>query len=224
VGELGYAFRDLPWKTLDFFTDKSADAGLLDIFSINDGAPVLDANGNIIGMASPTTIAGKVSLNSTQAADFQSVLAGTIMDEINSTTVNKTGTGDTDAPVLAANIVNAMNVTANPSATPAQNRSELITRAGLPTAILPVPGSGPAHDQRVKARREVVARAMSSVSQTAVWNLLIDMVAQSGHFKPGAVSLQNGFVVEGEQHYWAHVAIDRFTGQVIDRQVEEVQE
>ncbi len=33
VAELGYAFRDLPWKTLDFFTDKSADAGLLDIFS-----------------------------------------------------------------------------------------------------------------------------------------------------------------------------------------------
>ena len=32
VAELGYAFRDLPWKTVDFFTDKSADAGLLDIF------------------------------------------------------------------------------------------------------------------------------------------------------------------------------------------------
>jgi hypothetical protein len=50
------------------------------------------------------------------------------------------------------------------------------------------------------------------------------MVAQSGHFKPGALSLQNDFVVEGEQHYWAHVAIDRFTGQVIDKQIEVVTE
>ena len=32
VGELGYAFRDLPFKSLDFFTVESADAGLLDVF------------------------------------------------------------------------------------------------------------------------------------------------------------------------------------------------
>jgi len=44
VAELGYAFRDLPWKTLDFFTDKSADAGLLDVFTINDGPVQLDSN------------------------------------------------------------------------------------------------------------------------------------------------------------------------------------
>src|SRR5207248_5900023 len=37
VGELGYACRDLPWKTLDFFNDKIAGAGLLDIFTISDG-------------------------------------------------------------------------------------------------------------------------------------------------------------------------------------------
>ena len=32
------------------------------------------------------------------------------------------------------------------------------------------------------------------------------------------------FVVQGEQHYWVHVAIDRFTGQVIDKQIEVVNE
>src|SRR5207248_3150676 len=41
VGELGYAFRDLPWKTLDLFSDKSADAGLLDVFSVNDDADLV---------------------------------------------------------------------------------------------------------------------------------------------------------------------------------------
>jgi hypothetical protein len=32
------------------------------------------------------------------------------------------------------------------------------------------------------------------------------------------------FIVEGEQRYWVHVAIDRFTGQVLDRQIEPVNE
>src|SRR5437016_7309566 len=206
VAELGYAFRDLPWKTLDFFTDKSADAGLLDIFTISDG---------------PAMVAGSVNLNSTLGTDLQPVLAGTILDEINSTTVNKTGAGATDAPVLAANIVNATNPIVNLAATPMQNKAQLLSRAGLPTTILPTASND---NQAVKARREVVPRAMTSVSQTRVWNVVIDVVAQSGHYKPNAQSLQNDFIAEGEQHYWVHVAIDRFTGQVLDKQIEVVNE
>jgi hypothetical protein len=217
VAELGYAFRDLPWKTLDFFTEQSADAGLLDIFTINDGPQVLDGSNppNVIGMAPPTMVAGSVNLNTTQTADLQSVLAGAIIDDVSSSTVNKTGSGATDAPVLAGNIVTAT------STTPMQNKSELITRANLPTTILPTASND---NQAVKARREVVPRAVSSLSQARVWNLVIDVVAQSGRFKPNAQSLQNDFVVEGEQHYWVHVAIDRFTGQVIDKQIEVVNE
>ncbi len=30
--------------------------------------------------------------------------------------------------------------------------------------------------------------------------------------------------VEGEQHYWVHVEIDRFTGQIIGKQIEVVNE
>src|SRR5207302_1322777 len=179
VAELGYAFRDLPWKTLDFFTDKSADAGLLDVFCINDGSrstTPYNANGDL-GTVVPTTTAGPVNLNSTQAADLQTVLAGAILDELNSATqVSNTGTSATAAPVLAANVVNAT------STTPMQNKAELITRAGLPTAILPTASND---NQAVKAQREVVARAVSSVSQTRVWNLIIDVVAQSGRYPPG---------------------------------------
>jgi len=220
VAELGYAFRDLPWKTLDLFTDKSADAGLLDIFTINDGIQLLAGPTDIIGMTIPTIVAGKVDLNATQAADVQSVFAGAILDEINSTTVSPTGTGVTDAPTLASQVVTAT------STTPMQNKSELITRANLPTSILPTTTSPivTQDDQTVKARREVVARAVSSVAQTRVWNLVIDVVAQTGRFKPNASNLQNDFVVEGEQHYWVHVAIDRFTGQVIDKQIEVINE
>ena len=163
-------------------------------------------------------VAGQVNPNSTQVPDVQSIFAGATLDEINSTTVSKTGTGATDAPVLAANVVSAT------STTPMQNRSELIMRTSLPTSILPVPLSGAAHDQRVKSRREAVARAIASLSQMRTWNLLIDVIAQSGHYKPNAANLQNDFIVEGEQHYWVHVAIDRFTGQVIDKQIEVVNE
>jgi chloramphenicol 3-O-phosphotransferase len=32
------------------------------------------------------------------------------------------------------------------------------------------------------------------------------------------------FIVEGERDYWMHVAIDRFTEQVLDKQIEVVNE
>jgi hypothetical protein len=54
--------------------------------------------------------------------------------------------------------------------------------------------------------------------------LLIDVVAQSGRYKPNEQIFRDDFVVEGEQHYWVHVAIDRFTGEVLDKQIEIVNE
>ena len=82
-------------------------------------------------------------------------------------------------------------------------------------------------------------RALSNGGQTRVWNLMFDIVAQTGRFGSQATQLvvggnggqSNGsqssvdqFIVEGEQHYWVHVAIDRYTGQILDKQVEVVKE
>src|SRR5438552_16683643 len=53
-----------------------------------------------------------------------------------------------------------------------QNRSELVMRSGLPLTILPLPTTSQ-NNQTVKARREVIPGAISSVSQTRVWHLLI---------------------------------------------------
>ena len=203
VAELGYAFRDLPWKTLDLFSQNSADAGLLDVFSITD---------------EPAMVAGRVNLNAQQTPVLQSILAGTIWDEISSSTVTVSGASAQSAATMAANITSAT------STNPLTNKSSIITAAGLSTTILPTTSPATPHDnQTVKARREVVPRAISSVSQTRVWNLLIDVVAQSGRYPPGETDPKK-FIVEGEQHYWVHVAIDRFTGQVIDRQIEVVKE
>ena len=97
VAELGYAFRDLPWKSLDFFTATSADAGLLDIFTVNE---------------EPQVVAGHINLNTRQSPVLQSILAGAIWDELDSTnTVSKTGITATAAPVIATNIVTASSTT-----------------------------------------------------------------------------------------------------------------
>jgi hypothetical protein len=52
--------------------------------------------------------------------------------------------------------------------------------------------------------------------------LLTGVVAQAGHCKLNTGSLENDFIVDGEHQYWVHVAIDRFTGGVIDKQIEVV--
>ena len=52
---------------------------------------------------------------------------------------------------------------------------------------------------------------------------MIDVIAQTGRFPQTATGLGN-FVVDGERRVWAHVAIDRFTGQIVDLQVEPVSE
>ena len=221
--ELGYAFRDLPWKSLDFFTDKSADAGLLDVFCINDGTPVYDASSNIVGLAAPSMVAGLVNLNTRQISPFQAILAGSIWDELTpANSYTKTGSAADCAQTMASLVAGAT------ATAPLQNRSELISRAAsptLPNQVLPVYTGPTANqtDQLVKAQREAVPRALASVGQTRTWNLMIDVIAQSGNYPPGANDLAN-FVVQGEQRYWVHLAIDRFTGQVIDKQIEVVNE
>ena len=111
---------------------------------------------------------------------------------------------------LANNLANLI------STAPLKNKADLANlitnQTTLPATAVP------------KTERELIARALGEVDQTRTWNLLIDVVAQMGHFKPNGTNLQNDFVVEGEQHYWVNIAIDRFTGQVIDKQIEVVNE
>jgi hypothetical protein len=52
---------------------------------------------------------------------------------------------------------------------------------------------------------------------------MIDLIAQAGRFPTGATSMDR-FQVSGELRYWVHLAIDRLTGRVIDKQIEVVKE
>ncbi len=69
--------------------------------------------------------------------------------------------------------------------------------------------------------REAPIRALSAVGQTRVWNLMIDLIAQTGEF-PTTATTADQFVVNAQHRYWLHVAIDRQSGQVLDEYVEPV--
>jgi len=69
-----------------------------------------------------------------------------------------------------------------------------------------------------------LSQAFSANGSARTWNLLTDVIGQSGRYRPNATSLQNDFAVEGERHYWLYVAIDQFRGQVVDKQIEVVNE
>ena len=122
---------------------------------------------------------------------------------------------------MSANAANARNAAldittaTNPiTGTPALGRHEL---ARLTAAVR---NSATGTEEEA---RELIARSLTEVTQTRTWNLMIDLVAQSGRFPRLATTLSQ-FVTEGERRYWLHIAIDRFTGEVIDQQLEPVYE
>jgi hypothetical protein len=199
VGEMGYAFRDQPFKTLDFSSANSPDAALLDLFSVND-------------YGDPSSMrAGVISLNSHEPTALAAVLGSTIKRE--DTPRGGSPPAPTPQPLTATEANNiALSL--------ASNTSPVTNKAGLTTLVANETGLGPTVP---KTQRESIVRALGEVGQTRTWNLLIDVIAQSGNYPPGENNLAN-FVVQGEQRYWVHVAIDRFTGQVIDKQIEVVNE
>jgi len=83
----------------------------------------------------------------------------------------------------------------------------------------------PSWDGWCRPKRSVNRSRVRSgeVDQTRTWNLKLDVIAQSGKYAPGETELRK-FVLGGKQRYWVHVAIDRFTGQVVDKQIEVVNE
>ena len=82
-------------------------------------------------------------------------------------------------------------------------------------------GSSPSY---VKTEGESLVRSLAESSNTRTWNLLIDVIGQSGHFINNSAPVTSGgkdnFVVDGERRYWLHIAIDRYTGKIVDEQLE----
>ena len=206
VGEMSYAFRDQPFKTVDFFSASSPDAALLDLFSVND---YKDASG---------TRAGVINLNTRQPLSLAAIVKNTIRREETTRTMD---TGSPPAPSPAPSLLTAATATSvGTSLVSLTGTTPVLNKAELTRLIASETGMGPTVQ---KTQREAIARALGESDQTRTWNLMIDVIAQSGRYPPVATSLSD-FVVEGEKRYWLHIAIDRFTGEVIDQQLEAVYE
>jgi len=80
-----------------------------------------------------------------------------------------------------------------------------------------------AKDQKNLRMREAVVRALVDSGQTRVWNIMLDLIVQTGRLPSAATNLKQ-FVKEGEHRVWVFLAIDRLTGEVLDKIVEDVAE
>ena len=78
-------------------------------------------------------------------------------------------------------------------------------------------------DSKNQRFREASIRALVDGGQTRVWNLMIDLIVQTGRI-PNGMNALDRFVKEGESRVWVHLAIDRFTGEILDKQCEWVPE
>lgn len=198
VGELGYVFRDTPWKSLSFFDETSADSALLDLFSVSDEPPVTAAMVNANTRQTP--VQSTLLANSMQANGSTDPLASASVSSI--------------ARVLTTNyIYNAglptTNMSDNVAFLPA-----FMSSSGLASAISLDP---------IKNRREAIVRSLAPSFQARTWNVLLDVIAQTGRF-PSSSTGAGDFVVEGEQRVWFSKAIDRPMAKIIDQQTEVINE
>ena len=198
VGELGYAFRDMPYKTLDFFSVDSVDAALLDAFTLS---------------STPSIRAGVVNFNTPHPEVLQALLTGTDRNETNNVT-------PAEAATVAAQFSADMPATA--AKPPLCNISELVTIRSTTNTTSVGGGTWPA----IKSQREAYIRAASGVANQRTWNILVDAIAQSGRFPNSAGSSPTAasFIVDGEQRIWLSTALDRLTGRIIDSKTEVISE
>lgn len=197
VGEFAYGIKTarpgLP--TLDFTSPTNSDRFLLDFFTYNPVASTLPR-------------AGIVNLNTQNAPVLAALITGAMQTE--TTPMPPPTPGISRAQAMAA----AQRIVEETSVRPA------LTRADVPRLVNV---AAPSIAAVTKEQKETIARALAEVGQTATWNLMIDVVAQTGRYTPSATDLAGDkFVVEGEKRYWLHVALDRYTGGIIDQQLEEV--
>jgi len=227
VAELGYTFRGTPWKNLDFSFPESGDFGLLDVFSV-------DETRNDDALA-----AGRVNLNTRQIPVLQALLAGAITKDVDGTpaTLDKdmakaiaskllertTSTGADKGPLLnRSDLVGRWKGTGASPATPS-SADPSAQYTGFSSDLSGVVGIKSTSVGFIPSQRDSVIRALVDGGTTRTWNLMVDLVAQSGRF-PSAGGNLTDFVVDGEKRYWLHVAIDRLTGEVLDRRLEVVTE
>jgi hypothetical protein len=99
------------------------------------------------------------------------------------------------------------------------NIGDLVSRVLTPKSA---GDPGPLSQVR-KTERESAIRTLAAIGQVRTWNLLLDLVVQTGRFGLQAQSAAD-FIPKSERRYWIHLALDRFTGEVVAKHMERVDE
>jgi hypothetical protein len=229
VAELGYVYTGLPWKNLNMSVPESGATALLDLFSAEEDEDRQEA-----------LVAGRTNLNTRQSKVLQALLKDAMYDpEDTASRVD----GPVAEALADALVSRTSDLVAGNRRGPVANRAELVGAynpvAGVTLDTVPDPDSyysGFSYDigkvagvkgldaALISRKREAAIRALNEVGTGRTWNLLIDVVAQSGRFTTMAGTNLDKFTIEGEKRYWLHVAIDRYTGEILDRKLEPVVE
>ncbi len=230
VAELGYTFRDEPWKDIDFFSTVSGDAALLEAFSIDDPTtlPPLGVSAKTFATTNSTPytsgtgkypfVAGKLDLNTQNTTALQAMLYGAIRDDTTLTGTDAT-ISQADTTAIAQALVSRTTSNSTGSG-PLQSKADLVTNFSG-DLINPSVYTYSSADAVIKRRREAAIRALADAGNVRTWNLLIDIIAQAGKYTSTSIT-GDQFIVDGERHYWLHVALDRLTGKIIDYYLEPV--
>jgi hypothetical protein len=238
VGELANAFRDVPWKNLDLSLPESPDAGLLDVFCVNEESSEpneiypLTASRINLNLCSLPVLKAMLTGAATQVGVGESPLRYQYLspaqtDALAARIDDYRRVDGSRAP--AANAAKANGFDAPSVNGPLRSLAELVGRvsggkegtSAIFTGLQPETViNGSADDKILSERLGSAARAVADVSTVRTWNLMIDLVAQSGTTK-GDLS---NFNVQAETRFWMFVSIDRFTGKVLARSIERVVE
>ena len=209
VGELGFAIdtslaisgdnvvcTDTTCPRLKFDQAYNAatnqDPRMMDFFSYNP-----------VSSAYPR--AGIVNLNTRNAPVLAAILKGTVLTDATPTPPPTSPTPPPPSPTPPTSVLGSS--TAQTAAQAIVNETiarPALTRADVARLVF---AANVGSDWQQK---EAVARALAEVGGTRSWSLLIDVIAQTGKYKPNAPNLSgSNFVVEGEKRFWLHIALGR---------------
>jgi hypothetical protein len=209
VGEFGYVRNPgstTPSGTLDFASATSNDRAMLDLFTYN----------------SASVRQGIVNLNTRNGPVLASIIRGAWLHDLGGVNPPNPATDlvlQTDALAAGQAIVQETTST-DPARGPVLSRAGVARLAAAVAAAVPnLAGSD--------EKKQIIARTLAEVGQARTWNLMIDVIAQTGRYTAGTTppldnSNANKFIVEGEKRYWLHIALDRDSGTVLGSQLEEV--
>jgi len=199
AGDMGYGLRPeyaaSRFRRLDFHT-ANPNASILDFFTYN---PV-DHNYPRIGIA---------NLNTKNVPVVAAILQNALKKDVDqSPTPNPYPTvAPSEARAAAQAIVNATD--------PSAGGTRATTRADIGRLTAAAAGAistaGFTAGEETEKVPEAITRALSEITQTRTWNLMIDMIAQTGRYAPDATDITqaNKFIVEGQKRCWLHVALGR---------------